>query len=163
MKRLILMRHGDAPRAFGGDHERELSAIGTVEVEATAHHIKSTYKIDHIICSSAKRNRQTLDVLQQHIDATPVEFSDDIYRNDPTILKKLVSAISDDTDTIMLLGHNPSLLAFALDCDPDSYDEWQDQLSHGMNTAEVIVLECDGGSWEKFMSHGGKIKDIFMP
>ena len=164
MKKLILMRHGDAPMAFSGDHERELSASGMAEVEITACYIKSNYKIDRIICSIAKRNKQTLDVLQKHVGVELVEFSDDIYKNDLAILQSLVSGFTNEAETILLLGHNPSLLLFALKCDPSGYDEWHDQMSQGLRTAEIIVIECDEYStWEEFISFGGKIRDIFIP
>ena len=158
------MRHGDAPRSFDGDHERELSSRGAAEVEATARYIAPIYKIDRIICSAAKRNRQTLEVMQRYLEDIPVEFSDDIYKNEVAVLQRLVSGLLNDTETILLLGHNPSLLTFALKCDPKGYEEWHDQINHGMSTAEIIILECDEyNSWEEFMIFGGKIKDIFIP
>jgi phosphohistidine phosphatase SixA len=158
------MRHGDAPMAFGGDDKRELSVSGAAEVEITAHYIKSNYKIDHIICSTATRNKQTLDILQKYIAVDLAEFSDDIYKNDVSVLQSLVSEVEDKADTILLLGHNPSLLLFALKCDPKGYDEWHDQISCGLSAAEIIVVECsEYNTWEKFVIFGGKIKDIFIP
>jgi len=170
MKRLILMRHGDAPRTLAGDLERALSAKGSAETEITAGYIKSNYnvgnyKIGHILCSSAKRNRQTLGIVQGVIATeVSVEFSDAIYQNDLTILQELVSNITSDSETILLLGHNPTLLTFALNCDHHGYDEWGDQLSNGISTAEIIVIEFKNCSnWHDAMIDGGKIKDIFIP
>lgn len=170
MKRLILMRHGDAPRNLAGDEERALSTKGFLETEITAHYIKSNYnvenyKIGHILCSSAKRNRQTLCIVQGLIGTEVfVEFSDAIYKNDLTILQELVSSVNSDSETVLLLGHNPTLLTFALNCDNCGYEVWGDQLSQGMSTAEIIVIEFKNSSnWRDAMIDGGKIQDIFIP
>ncbi len=165
MKRLILMRHGDALNSITDDHMRELSEKGQSEVMVTANYIKSHYKIEHILCSSAKRNMQTLDLFRK-VSGVDVhaEFSDDIYENDPVILRSLLSNISSNAKTILLLGHNPTLFTFALELDNKGYDEWSEQLSYGMKTAEIIVIEFENAdSWYETMNSSGKIKDIFIP
>lgn len=165
MKRLILMRHGDAPNSIVGDQARELSDRGRSEVVITANYIKSHYKIEYILCSSAKRNRQTLEILQKcGIAGLPVEFSDDIYKNDVVILRSLLLNITSDAETILLLGHNPTLLTFALELDQRGYDEWSEKLNYGMKTAEIIVIEFDKAEqWHDAMNSSCKIKDIFLP
>jgi len=164
------MRHGDAPRTVAGDLERALSAKGAVDTEKSAHYLASHYnvghsKIGHILCSSAQRNRQTLRVIQgvMGIQAS-VEFSDAIYKNDLTLLQELLLSITSDAETVLLLGHNPSLLTFALTCDNSGYDEWSDRLSDGMTTSKIIVIEFENANnWGDAMIYGGKIKDIFIP
>lgn len=165
MKRLILMRHGEAPLTVGEEDERTLSTYGKSGVEQTARYIKEHYKIENILCSTAKRNRQTLEIVQKIIaDNSSVDFSDDIYQNDPEILKDLVTVCAEPAETILLLGHNPSLLTFALDCDKDGYHEWIDELSQGFIPAEIVIIEFDKvTTWKEAMETGGKIKDIFIP
>ena len=158
------MRHGDSPRAFGGDEQRELSTKGRSETKITADYIKSHYIIDHILCSSSIRTRQTLEVLKNTTKTNAsIEFSDDIYKNDFTILQNLVEQSSDSSKTILLLGHNPSLLAFALQCDSSGYDTWSQEISEGMQTAEIIVIEFETLTWTDAIRSGGKIRDIFIP
>ena len=78
------MRHGDAPHTLYGDGDRVLSDKGALETAITARYIKSNnhiknYKIGHILCSSAQRNRQTLDILQEIIETdASVEYLDAI-------------------------------------------------------------------------------------
>lgn len=163
MKRLILMRHGDAPRNFVDD-ERELSEIGALEAEITGKYIKDKYKVDYICCSSAQRNKQTLKVIQKFIDVVDISFSEDIYKNDHEILKDVVRSFSREFETALLIGHSPSLLSFGLACNLGGYDDWYEHVNMGMKTAEIIVLECDEASdWDSFIDLGAKIKDIFMP
>lgn len=165
MKKLILMRHGDAPRNVMGDNERSLSSQGQDEAAQTSHYIKDLYEVNYILCSTAKRNKQTLEVLQTiTLQQTPVEFCDEIYQNDPSILKDLVYSCKPEISTILILGHNPSLLTFALECDKNGYSEWIDEINHGFLPAEIIVIEFSvADNWEDAMRHGGKIKDIFIP
>ena len=165
MKKLILMRHGDAPRGIGDDRDRELSIDGALGVDRTANYLLSNYNIDHILCSPIKRNKQTLGVLLEIVGASiPVEFHKEIYSNDPSILQELVRNCNASFSTILLLGHNPSLLEFALKCDIKSYSEWMDEIDRGFRPAEIIAIEFkDAKIWEDAMRDGGKIKDIFIP
>ena len=156
------MRHGDAPNTIGGDQERELSEKGSLEVKDTAKYISNNYEIDHVICSSAKRNRQTLEIMKQFVVVLSIDFSEEIYKNETHILENLVSCLSNKNSTILMLGHNPSLLGFALKCDIDAYDAWHDEIILGMKTAEIIVVESkDCNDWKDFMTCSKKIIDIF--
>jgi phosphohistidine phosphatase SixA len=76
----------------------------------------------------------------------------------------LIGACEAQIETMLVLGHNPSLLTFALDCDKNGYHEWIDEINHSFVPAEIIVLEFENAStWAEAMIDGGKIKDIFIP
>jgi phosphohistidine phosphatase len=163
MKTLILMRHGDAPQVLGGDQERVLSSQGIANTLKTSQYLQDHYNISHILCSSAMRNRQTLDCLQTKLNGIPTEFVDSIYKNDVQILEKLISSQEDNRNCLLLIGHNPSLFHLALQYDQSAYDTWHRQISIGFKPAEIIVIEFDCNSWIETSNIEAKVVDIFIP
>ena len=165
MKRLILIRHGDAPRSTDSDMERSISIIGEKQAAISGNYLKA-YKIDNILCSPVKRNKQTLKLLQEQIGFKDniVEIANEIYSNSVEELLSLVSNASNNNETMLIVGHNPSLLELAIMYDYSAEDHWQNELSWGLKPAEVIVLEFeDAKRWAEVVSGSGKIKDIFVP
>lgn len=165
MKRLILIRHGDAPRIEHSDMERTLSRVGEKQAAISGGYLKS-YKIDNILCSPVKRNKQTLRLLldQTGLADEIVEFINEIYSNSVEVLLSLVNNTSHDNETMLIVGHNPSLLELAIMYDYNAEDKWQSELSWGLKPAEVIVLEFENANrWTEVVVGSGKIKDIFVP
>ena len=159
------MRHGDAPRSTNSDIERKLSLIGEKQTAISAHYLK-TYKIDNILCSPVKRNKQTLKILQEQMGFTDniVEFVNEIYANSVDELLSIITNISNNNETMLIVGHNPSLLELAITYDFVAEDNWQNELSWGLKPAEIIVLEfANANRWAEAVSGSGKIKDIFVP
>ncbi len=166
MKRLILIRHGDAPRdTQHSDVERTLSRVGEKQAALSGAYLKS-YKIDTILCSPVKRNKQTLRLLQDQTGLTDeiVEFANEIYSNSVEELLSLVNNSSNENETMLIVGHNPSLLELAIMYDYSAEDHWQNELSWGLKPAEILVLEFeDAKRWTEVVRGSGKIKDIFVP
>jgi phosphohistidine phosphatase len=145
--------------------ERKLSIIGEKQAAISGGYLKA-YKIDNILCSPVKRNRQTLKFLQDQIGFSEdiVEFVNEIYSNSVEELLSLVNTVSHDNETMLIVGHNPSLLELAIMYDYSAEDHWQNELSWGLKPAEVIVLEFEAANrWAEVISGSGKIKDIFVP
>ena len=93
-----------------------------------------------------------------------VEFVNEIYSNSVEALLSLVNNTSNDNETMLVVGHNPSMLELAIMYDYSPEDHWQNELSSGLKPAEVIVLEfADAKRWGEVVSGTGKIKDIFVP
>jgi phosphohistidine phosphatase len=165
MKRLILIRHGDAARNPDNDLERTLSPIGEKQAAISGNYLKS-YKIDNILCSPTKRTRQTLKLIQDQtgLGDNVVEFVNSIYSNSVETLLSLVAGTNSTNETMLIVGHNPSLLELAIMYDLAAEEKWQNELTWGLRPAEVIVIEFEAANrWAEAVSGSGKIKDIFVP
>jgi phosphohistidine phosphatase len=165
MKRLILIRHGDAPRSSNSDLERRLSPVGEKQASISGGYLKS-YNIDNVLCSPTKRTKQTLKLLQEQTGLTDnvVEFVNEIYSNSVEMLLSIVTNANHNNETILIVGHNPSLLELAIMYDYSAEDNWQNELSWGLKPAEVIVIEFAAAKrWAEVVSGSGEIKDIFIP
>ncbi|NOX94757.1 MAG: histidine phosphatase family protein, partial [Alphaproteobacteria bacterium] len=94
MKRLTLMRHAksswDKPDVH--DFDRTLNERGGKAAPLMGVYMKENRLIpDYILCSSAVRTRQTLELILPYFDdATEVIFSDRLYLASPDAMLKLI-------------------------------------------------------------------------
>ncbi len=111
MKRLILMRHAKSDWSVGmPDHARPLNARGRKSAQALGDWLRAQgLQPDQILCSSAARTRETLELLALGEVAT--RFEDRLYLAGPaTLLKSLQGASG---ETVLMLAHNPGIGEFA--------------------------------------------------
>lgn len=67
---------------------------------------------DIILCSSAKRTRETLTLAREawtHHNDTPISYEDGLYLAEPESLLTRVKKLPDDVTSALLVGHNPGL------------------------------------------------------
>ena len=116
MQRLILLRHGEAQAqsASGRDLDRALTAAGVTAVARTAKALAAANAIPDIaLVSTAKRTRETWAEAKVQFPLSTDVFKSEIYNTNPTGL--LALARECQADTVMIVGHTPSLQGLALD------------------------------------------------
>ena len=104
MKQLILMRHAKSDwSAQGDDHSRPLNARGVQSAPVMGGWLVAQGWVpDEVLCSTATRTRQTLDLLG--LPECPTRFERSLYlAAAEDILSVLQTALA---DTVLLLGHN---------------------------------------------------------
>lgn len=111
--RLLLLRHAQAadsvPRVR--DHERPLTEFGIEQAVAVGAAVRSRgLVINHALCSSATRTRQTWSALS--IDAD-VEYSDSIYNAGSESILELIKLLDENIHSAMIIGHGPGLPTLA--------------------------------------------------
>ena len=104
MKRLILMRHAKSDwSATGDDHNRPLNARGKMNAPVMGTWLRGQgWLPDEVLCSTATRTRQTLDLLDLPKTATRFERALYLAEGDE-IMDVLREA---NGDCVLLLGHN---------------------------------------------------------
>ena len=115
-KNLILLRHAksswnhteldDRDRPLNGRGRRAASAMGRwMENEAIVP--------DYVLCSSAKRTRETASLFFADWNGPPpIVFRDDLYHASPAQIESIVNSIDDSIEDLMIIGHNPGLEEF---------------------------------------------------
>lgn len=109
MRELVLLRHAHAESALPGqdDHERALSARGRSEAAAAGAWLKEHgYLPDRVLCSSARRAQETLDLARQALGEAETESVDAIYEATPGELLAIADAYR-DVPRLLMVGHNP--------------------------------------------------------
>src|SRR5262245_42166524 len=125
MSRLFLLRHAKAGWAEPGmrDFDRPLEPIGRTDADAIgAVMVARSYIPSLVLCSSAKRARETLDWVVRHIGNGRVVFTDSLYSTDSAGYVDFIRDTA-DTDKVLLVGHNPMMedVAMALSGDGDDH------------------------------------------
>ena len=146
MKTLIVMRHAksDWSTAVGGDHDRALNARGRSAAEALGAWLRDEDLLpDQVLCSSARRTRETCERLELPMDVA-VQHTRDLYLAEPDrILRVLRNA---EGQRVLVIGHNPGIGEFAedvLDTPPEDPDFAR------YPTGATLVATVDIATWGK--------------
>ncbi len=161
--RLLLLRHAksswDDPEL--DDHDRPLAKRGRRAAEQVGSHLQQTDLVpDVVLCSTATRTRQTLELLG--IPDAEIRFEDRLYGADEDELLDLVAALPADAGTVLVIGHNPGMQELALrlaltESGPDA-----DHLRERFPTGALAEFEFDGG-WTDVARGGGRLRSYVTP
>ncbi len=111
MRELILLRHAHAESPMSGqaDLDRPLSSVGLAEAEAARRWLgERGLSPDRVLCSPARRTRETLDAVLGQQNGIDRRLEPSIYEATPGTLAGLVDAHA-DAERLLVVGHNPGL------------------------------------------------------
>ena len=113
LRRLIFMRHAEAQMVQYGkpDKDRAITMEGMNQLEALRLKLRGKLSgVDHVICSNARRTRQTLEGLKQLMPANvEVVFDDSLYQSDQNLIWQLINEVDPKYKGVLLIAHNPAL------------------------------------------------------
>jgi phosphohistidine phosphatase len=114
---LLLLRHAEADAAESGlaDIDRPLSVRGRTQALDAADCIAAAeLRIDAMLVSPALRTRETAIIVAAELDITDeLRFEPALYLGTPDELLPAVQRCAADTETVLMVGHNPGLSALA--------------------------------------------------
>jgi phosphohistidine phosphatase len=151
VKALYLLRHAKAaPHAApaDGDRERPLTergqrAMRIIGAWATEHRLAP----ELVLCSAARRTRQTLDLLLPVLGRAPqILYEDDLYLAEPRELQERLHEVPATTASVLLIGHNPGIHDLAMLLADSSSGPLARRLADGFPTAAFAGFEMSG-SW----------------
>ena len=144
-QRIYLLRHAKSGWAEPGgrDFDRSLSDAGFAEAELLAETAADKqYRPDLVVCSTAKRCRQTADAINRVFSGL-VEFRyvDALY-NAPAEAYLEIAASTQGVEALMLVGHNPAIEeVFARLCGNDVMAR---TVPEGYPTSGLAVIDSMG-------------------
>ena len=178
VRHLWLLRHAkaasDAPWG-GSDRERPLTARGRRDATALGARLVSDPPLpgldgvrrpDLALCSAALRTRQTADrVIEAMGGRIPLDSYAALYDADLDVVLRYLREIDEGVKSALLVGHNPTVFATALDLvDRDDDDRDVAALeAHGFPTCALAVLSLDLGAWEDVARGRGTLLGVFRP
>ena len=115
-RKLVLLRHAKSAWPDVPDHERPLAGRGIRAAPVMGRWLRDAGLVpDQVLCSTARRARETWQFAQTGLAATPpVSFEDRIYDATATELLALIREVPPATGTLLLIGHNPAIEDLAL-------------------------------------------------
>ena len=163
---LILMRHAKSDWPVGvPDLDRPLSQRGTRNAEAAGRWIAGTLaKPDRIVVSTARRTRETWDLVSSAagFDPESAEFDPRVYAASWWDLLDLVRETPAQAQSLMLIGHNPSMEDLAEELADTGKPEFLRQLRAKFPTSAVAVLTSDE-PWPKWGSRTATLENFGIP
>jgi phosphohistidine phosphatase len=145
MKTLLLIRHAksswDNPAM--DDHERPLNKRGLRTAPRMGQLIADEgLKPDIIVSSTAVRAATTAEVIAEECGYDgDIHFTDDLYLAPPATYLKLLTSLSEDCDSALLVGHNPGISELVSNMCGEHVD---------MPTAALAHAQSDIESWKGF-------------
>lgn len=137
LREVILLRHAHAEPAWNGqaDFDRPLSPHGLAEAEAAGRWLCEQRLIpDRVLCSPARRARETLESVLQLTGYVERRLEQRIYEATPGTLAGLVDEHR-EAERLLLVGHNPGLERLAALMYSGQSGDYR-----GMPTAAVALL-----------------------
>jgi phosphohistidine phosphatase len=165
MRTVYLLRHAksswDDPTLV--DHSRPLGRRGILTTPHVAAHMRAAGILpDVLLCSSARRARQTLDLLG---DAIPTEcevrVEDWLYGATVDELLDGLRALPNSPRRAMLIGHNPALQRFALLL--AAAGEHLDRLARKFPTAALATLDASIEGWPDLAAGCAQLTGFVRP
>jgi len=169
MKTVYLLRHAKSSwkDELLDDLERPLGKRGRAAAMAVGLHLAQAGIVpDQVLCSSAKRTRETLEAVQSAAGAAlPARFEKGLYLAEaPTLLRRL-RRLNDSLASVMLIGHNPGLeqLALLLTDDAGGDQAARRRLTAKYPTAALAVIEADLLRWADLAPSTGRLATFIRP
>ncbi len=141
MSVLYLLRHAHAEPAIPGqpDSARPLSDIGQAEADAAGHHLFALPRPLRVLCSPARRARETAERVLAVLGYIDTRHEPRIYEATPG---DLIGVLDENLDAgnLLLVGHNPGLeRLMAL------LSTGQSGLNRGMSPGSLATLTLSSG------------------
>jgi phosphohistidine phosphatase len=171
MRHLWILRHGKAASEGrdGNDHARPLTGRGRRQGTEVAAFIADRVTSgaptpDLVISSSAVRARRTAEAAHGALGAeVPLEIERALYGADADDIVNRLLLVPDETEAVMIVGHNPTfhdlaLLLVSAD-DPDG----RARLEAGFPTAALGIVALDVERWAEVTAGCGRLEELFLP
>ncbi len=150
MKHLYLLRHAKSSWKDTSlpDHDRPLAARGRRATRAIARHLRDHgIEPELVLCSTARRARDTLEPIEPALGSPAVLVERDLYAASAPALLERLRSVPDSVESVMLIGHNPGLQDLALDLARPS--PTARELATKYPTATLATLAFGATNWQE--------------
>jgi phosphohistidine phosphatase len=167
-RQLILLRHAKSDWPDVPDRDRPLAKRGRRDAPRIGRWLhEHGYQPDVVVCSDARRTRQTWDLVAPELGGSPaVRFEPRAYAATALTLLYLVQELPSRYRTALLIGHNPGLseLATSLAAPPESdrADDNGPPAAISLPTAAAAVFEFPG-DWPSLTPGQTRLLDHIKP
>jgi len=164
MKRLYLLRHAKSSwkDTSLADYDRPLAGRGRRAAKAIAGHLREQgIEPELVLCSTARRARETLERIEPARATSAVRLEDDLYAASAGALLERLRSVPDTVESVMLIGHNPGLQQLALDLARPS--PTVRELATKYPTAALATLTFPVSSWRELDRDTAELVALVRP
>ena len=161
--RLFLLRHAKAQWAQPGgrDYDRALDPAGRADADIiAAGMLLSGYVPDCVLCSGARRARETWEIASRHLSVEDVRFLDSLYSSDAAGYLDIVRGVGQAST--LVVGHNPMMEDLAMALAGDGGRDALARVAGGFPTCGLAVLRFEA-SLDRIAPSAGYLEDFVSP
>jgi phosphohistidine phosphatase len=167
MRRLLLLRHAKSSWSEPGarDLDRPLNRRGQEAAPRIGAYLARHGLIpDGILCSTARRARETWELVAAEVHAAPpATFTERLYDASPRTLVDVFRDADPKAASLLVVGHNPGLqeVATALIASGDLED--RERLREKLPTGGLVVIDFPIADWSKLHLRSGRLERFVVP
>ena len=168
-RRLVLLRHAKSAWPDLPDHERPLAKRGRRDAPAVGSWLREMgFMPDRVLCSTARRTRETWRLLAPGLGADPaaISYEDQVYEAHGQTLVDLARQAEPTVSCLLIIGHNPGIqdLALLLASTPDGSTDagLLQRATTKFPTAAVAVLAF-AGDWSRLGAGRARMISFVTP
>ena len=162
MKRLYLLRHAKSSWKDPSlsDRDRPLAGRGRRAAKAMARHLRErSIDPDLVLCSPARRARETLERIEITLGRGAVQVEPRLYESGADGLLDVLRELPDRVESVLLIGHNPSLQDLALALARRSSEA--ERVEAKLPTGALVTLAVPVAHWRD-LERGGAALEAFV-
>jgi phosphohistidine phosphatase len=157
-RRIVFMRHVSSPHPTGvSDFDRPIDDEGREDARHMARHLDDRDWLPRrVLCSSAKRARETWLSIDDTIDADfEVTDHDELYGAGVETIGEQVWGLPDEAAEVLVVGHNPGW---------SDTVSWLTGVSTRMPEGSAALVEVDGDDWSAAVQpRSGELVELVRP
>ncbi|MCZ4123293.1 SixA phosphatase family protein [Streptomyces sp. H39-S7] len=164
-RRLVILRHAKSAWPEGvPDHDRPLNARGLRDAPAAGRGLAAAGVLpDLVLCSTARRTRQTWGLASAELaTAPPVRHDPRLYGAHEDDLLAFVREAPPAVRTLLLVGHNPGLQELTLRLTGEADGDHLDRARTKFPTSGTAVLTWSG-PWSALLPGSALLTDFAVP
>lgn len=170
MRRLVIFRHSKARAADNwddADHARPLSTRGKQDAPLMGRYLaKANIAPDLALVSDSMRTRETFDLAAAgYGKAIPLQLEEGIYEESESWgeILRLVRGTDDGVETLMVVGHNPSVGDLAAQLSGYGDRHARAAIRAKFPTSAIAIVEFDVSHWGEVRQQGGRLAGYVTP
>jgi phosphohistidine phosphatase len=167
MKRLMLLRHAKAlqPEPDEADFDRRLDPGAPRRLDRLGQHLADNDLVPgFILCSSARRTRETLAGLLGHFHGEPdIRLSRRLYDESEGDYRAIIRTSATEADRLMLIGHNPAIAATFQALAGSGDGAAIHRIGNRFPTAGLAIIDFMAGSWTEAGAGTGRLAAFIDP
>lgn len=162
----MLLRHAKSSWADVTieDHDRPLQVKGRGRAANLRRWLEDRgLGCDLVLCSTALRTRQTLDIVLPALGAPEVRYESSIYEAGPAELMALLHGLDDGVERALIVGHDPGLPLLASSLAMTATGDAMERLRRKYPTSAFAMLTFGEAGWAGLMPRMGHLVLFHVP
>lgn len=146
------------------DEDRPLAPRGRRAVARLEQHLQASGpKIDLVLCSPARRTRETWEGIRHGVRSAPeVRFMPEVYEATAAELLEILHQVDGRRTSVLLIGHNPGMEGLVNGLIAGGKRKALIRLGQGFPTGALATLSHDG-AWDKLDWGAARLETYLRP